>query len=286
MAEFADDGDIEHTLYINRDVKVYRIPPRPAAGGHKSGEWRVADQIWQGRLRMIAKGSQVELRLEDISSGELFAVCPFVPETQQLTVEPTADSSRYFVLRVVDPASQRHAFLGMGFSERGEAFDFNAAMADHAKHCQREAIANKAAAGSGSAATSYSGSYGSSSRQGGQQSNDPAFAALYKDPGDLSLKDGQTIKIDVHRPSRPGGFLSRSPKALSGEGTVPGLPFPSTSGTGQVVLPPPRLPPPSSQQIEAPARQTSSPGTSRISSTAFVTPTVVASSEDNWATFD
>eukprot|EP00879_Flechtneria_rotunda_P015458 GHRR01016164.1.p1 GENE.GHRR01016164.1~~GHRR01016164.1.p1 ORF type:complete len:241 (+),score=70.03 GHRR01016164.1:449-1171(+) len=234
MAEFADDGDIEHTLYINRDVKVYRIPPRPAAGGHKSGEWRVADQIWQGRLRMIAKGSQVELRLEDISSGELFAVCPFVPETQQLTVEPTADSSRYFVLRVVDPASQRHAFLGMGFSERGEAFDFNAAMADHAKHCQREAIANKAAAGSGSAATSYSGSYGSSSRQGGQQSNDPAFAALYKDPGDLSLKDGQTIKIDVHRPSRPGGFLSRSPKALSGEGTVPGLPFPSTSGTGQV----------------------------------------------------
>jgi hypothetical protein len=33
------------------------------------------------------------------------------------------------VLRVVDPDSGRHAFLGMGFEQRGDAFDFTAALA-------------------------------------------------------------------------------------------------------------------------------------------------------------
>jgi hypothetical protein len=32
------------------------------------------------------------------------------------------------VLRVVDPESGRHAFLGLGFDDRGDAFDFTAAL--------------------------------------------------------------------------------------------------------------------------------------------------------------
>ena len=61
-------------------------------------------------------------------SGDLFASCPVPFGQQQLAVEAAADSSRYFVLRLVDPTSGRHAFLGMGFAERGDAFDFNVAL--------------------------------------------------------------------------------------------------------------------------------------------------------------
>lgn len=62
-------------------------------------------------------------------SGDLFALCPIhEPGMRNVAVEGVADSSRYFVLRVEDPATKRHAFLGMGFDERGDAFDFNAAL--------------------------------------------------------------------------------------------------------------------------------------------------------------
>jgi hypothetical protein len=174
---------VEHTLYVCREVKVYRIPPRPAAGGHSSGTWLVDDCIFTGRLRMVARRHAADIRLEDAASGELFAVCPFTPATAAVAVEPAADSSRCvrsgcvgvrarwaalggpacgrfggspahasgalhalrrhaaqhantpahtrrrnFVLRVEDPASRRHAFLGLAFSERGHSFDFNAAI--------------------------------------------------------------------------------------------------------------------------------------------------------------
>lgn len=228
-----DEDHIEHTLFVNREVKVYRIPPRPAAGGHSSGTWRVDDLIFTGerkrvnhhkamhvctyinsscnaptelnptmqcrvmhtytcmsvsrpllscmcaagRMRIMARGQAVEIRLEDNNSGELFALCPFTPATQAVCIEPAVDSSRYvpsccaacwytwltaavvcwwtagscnfnepacllacwahththhmcryYVLRVEDPGTRRHAFLGVGFGDRGAAFDFNAAL--------------------------------------------------------------------------------------------------------------------------------------------------------------
>ena len=41
------------------------------------------------------------------------------------------DSSRYFIMRVVDSKSSKHAFIGMAFQTRSEAFDFNVIIDDH-----------------------------------------------------------------------------------------------------------------------------------------------------------
>ena len=57
--------DIEHTLFVCRQVNLYRVPPKATAGGHKSGEWKVADKIFTGRLKLTAKGDAAEVRLED-----------------------------------------------------------------------------------------------------------------------------------------------------------------------------------------------------------------------------
>ena len=72
---------------------------------------------------------QVRLKLEDKGSGELFAACP-VDAYPGPAVEAVTDSSRYFVIKIVDEGG-RSAFIGMGFSDRADSFDLNVTLQDH-----------------------------------------------------------------------------------------------------------------------------------------------------------
>lgn len=137
MAAEEDDDALEQTLLVVRDVSVYKIPPRPTSGGYKCGEWLHSDKIWSGRLRVVSCRDRCEIRLEDPVSGDLFAASSFLPGHRDAAVETVLDSSRYFVLRVED-GQGKHAFLGLGFGERNEAFDFNVALSDHEKYLKRE----------------------------------------------------------------------------------------------------------------------------------------------------
>jgi len=62
---------------------------------------------------------------QDASTGELFAQVTYASPWNQ--VEPVLDSSRYFVLRVEGDGGKR-AYIGMGFAERGDAFDFQVSL--------------------------------------------------------------------------------------------------------------------------------------------------------------
>jgi hypothetical protein len=68
---------------------------------------------------------------------------------------------------------------------------------DHARQCQRDKIlaqAPVAAAAAGGSSSGSGGSNAAAAAAGPPVGIDPALASLYKDPGDLSLKEGQTIR--------------------------------------------------------------------------------------------
>ncbi|PRP86708.1 hypothetical protein PROFUN_02857 [Planoprotostelium fungivorum] len=170
------DESIETTLLVIRECFVYKIPIRGATG-FKAADWDLPNPLWTGRLTVKSKGQQAFVKLEDSSTGEIFAVCP----VYEAAVEPVNDSSRYYVLKIED-GQKRHAFIGLGFSERSEAFDFSAALQDHARFIKQEKDAEKAVA---------------------NLSSQPAV--------DYSLKQGEKITINMAnaptrtRPAAPAG---------------------------------------------------------------------------------
>jgi len=181
----------EQTLLQIRECFVYRIPTRKSAGGYRASDWDVNNFIWSGRLTVVSKGPKCTIKLEDSNSGEAFAICP----VDATAVEPVVDSSRYFVLKIQD-GQGRHAFVGMGFTERNEAFDFNAALQDHEKHVRNQKeLENQAA----------------------------KLASMPKI--DLSLKEGQSIHVNL-KTNKP---ISKPTSTTTGE-TGFGLLPPPPSG--------------------------------------------------------
>ncbi|CAO3695524.1 unnamed protein product [Rhizopus stolonifer] len=148
--------------------------------------------LWKGRLRVISKGKKCEIRLEDNSTGELFAMCPY--EIHSNSVEAVLDSSRYFVLKI--ESEGRHAFIGMGFQERSDAFDFNVTLQDFIKQLRAE-------------------------KEAVQRAADPTPKK------DYGLKEGQTINITI---GNLGAKRTR-PRTTntSTDGLVPLLPPPPSA---------------------------------------------------------
>ena len=97
----------------------------------RAADWSLDQPSWTGRLRLVAKGKDCIIKLEDKITGELFAKSP-IDKYPGLAVESVSDSSRYFVIRLQDD-SGRNAFIGIGFADRSDSFDLNVALQDHFK---------------------------------------------------------------------------------------------------------------------------------------------------------
>ncbi|XP_008785206.2 uncharacterized protein At1g03900-like [Phoenix dactylifera] len=218
MSSFEEEEAFEHTLLVVREVSVYKIPPRSTSGGYKCGEWLQSDKIWSGRLRVVSCRERCEIRLEDPNSGELFAACFVHPGQRENSVETVLDSSRYFVLKIEDGRG-KHAFIGLGFNERNEAFDFNVALSDHEKYVRRE--------------------HEKETGEENEESHIDIHPAV-----NHRLKEGETIRINVkNKPSSGSGMLSAAGLSggASGKEKASALLAPPPGGSGKIRSP---LPPP------------------------------------------
>ncbi|XP_060766847.1 adaptin ear-binding coat-associated protein 2 [Neoarius graeffei] len=207
------DDTYESILCVKPEVHVYRIPPRASNRGYRAADWKLDEPAWSGRMKITAKAKIAFIKLEDRNTGELFAQAP-VDQYPGPSVEAVTDSSRYFVIKIED-GSGRHAFIGIGFADRGDSFDFNVALQDHFKWVKQE---------------------GELARQEANQSTAPKL--------DLGFKEGQTIKISLgnmkkkdtagakSRPAGTGGLLPPPPGGKSG-----GLLSPPPGSAHQTVAP-------------------------------------------------
>ncbi|KAK1285348.1 Uncharacterized protein QJS10_CPB20g00418 [Acorus calamus] len=135
---------VEFVLFQVNECYVYLIPPRKSAASYRADEWNVNKWEWEGVLKVVSKGEECIIKLEDKTTGELYARA-FLREGEPHPVEAVIDSSRYFVLRVEENIGGRlrHAFIGIGFRERPQAYDFQAALHDHMNYLNKKKTAEE-----------------------------------------------------------------------------------------------------------------------------------------------
>lgn len=207
MEGFGED-EIESILYIGREVSVYKIPPLKKNEGHRAQEWGdLGNPLWKGRLRIIERKSGVAIQFEDANTGELFAKAEYDPAKP--SVEAVLDSSRYFVVRVEDAG--KRAYIGMGFLERSDSFDFNVALQDYTKRWRN--MQNPAT----------------------PESEKPSPHVPAGPKKDYSLKEGQTFSISIPGRAKASNTSSTTSDLLGGGSAASSF----GGGLGVPLLPPP-----------------------------------------------
>lgn len=158
----ADDAvELERTLFQESGVWFYQVPPGQVSSlSPRADSWDPENPLLTGSLLVLQRGDACCIKLfepaaegvEEIGGGggssndgaaptrTLFAQCPLDISRElplDVYVQDCVDSSRYFMLRVEDEATQRRAYVGVGFPERASAFNFKATLQDYAKYALR-----------------------------------------------------------------------------------------------------------------------------------------------------
>jgi hypothetical protein len=189
-----------------REVFVYAVPRLVTAKGYRAEDLNLPNPLLTGYLKAFQRGD-AELFLRVYQPDHvLFAECPIslLPDKKiknplDSFFIPVVDSSRYFVIKVVD--KNRHAFIAIGFRERSDAFDLKALLEDMVSYNARVELANcrtremdkrvrRGSVGEGEGEGS-GGEDGTGGGGGGEGGLLPPLLA------DLRLKEGEKLKLNL-----------------------------------------------------------------------------------------
>ena len=108
MAEEAndDDGDTSNmntTLGVIAGAYLFKIPPKSSAMGHMADTWP-KKAMWVGRLKVLSTATECTLRFENPDTDKMYLEVKVNNDPEKpSTIEPAADSSRYFALNIKKP---------------------------------------------------------------------------------------------------------------------------------------------------------------------------------------
>jgi len=202
------------------EVFVYKIPPLQGSRGHHAADWNLEKPALTGQLRIVSNFDKFFIQIWQVSEDPtqpppLFATAPVRLDPNKnkpasrldYFLQPVVDSSRYFVLRLEDEQTKRHAYIGIGFQERQSAFDMKATIDDEVKRIERGVVAQSAAS---------------------EQAPAP------KPVVDRSLKEGETIKIKIGGIGGKKKDSSDRPELASLKLNPPGLKPPPSGAKRQM----------------------------------------------------
>uniref|UniRef100_A0A2I2YNI8 NECAP PHear domain-containing protein n=1 Tax=Gorilla gorilla gorilla TaxID=9595 RepID=A0A2I2YNI8_GORGO len=194
--------EYESVLCVKPNVSVYWIPPWASNCDYRASDWKLGQPDWTGHLRIISKGKTAYIKLKDKVSGELFTQTP-VEQYPGIAVETVTDSSCYFSIWIQDGPGQSAVIDTAGFTDRGDAFDFNVSLQDHFKWVKQESEISK------------------------------EFQEMDACPNlDLGFKERQTIKLSMGNITTKNGGASKPRTAMGG-----GLSLLASLPGGQVSIP-------------------------------------------------
>ncbi len=151
----APDEVVERVRLKVTNAHVFKLPPKPSAGGWRGAEWR--DKVWQGTLKVVERGEETAVLLGGQQRKRKTSLrCArygtiWTGKQTWGTASIGASIRRGTSCCASRTRRGGTCSSGLAFNERNDAFDFNTALEDSRREKELERRAAALGGGAGAA---------------------------------------------------------------------------------------------------------------------------------------
>jgi hypothetical protein len=123
----------EYTLLQKQNIRMFKIPPMSNPAGHTFASWK--ENIWTGHVKVTAVGENCTVKFMNFDGTEYARAK--IADNFKDSVQKVVDSSRGYAVRLTSEDG-RSMWVGIGFHDRNDAFDFYVSFEDFQKKREME----------------------------------------------------------------------------------------------------------------------------------------------------